>query len=95
MKRFTDEVGRQMWSAGDDSVLNRSRLMEACRVWVWVWGLGLGFSAPRPPSPDFSDSDQAVIAGVNGGMGGGVLMMGFSLGSEGGAADALGVCAGL
>lgn len=59
--------------------------------------MGLGFSDPSPPPPDFSDSDQAVIAGVNGREGrrdgGGVLMMGFGLGSEGGAADALGVCA--
>lgn len=46
--------------------------------------LGLGFSA-----------EQAAIAGVNGRKGGKELMMGFGLGSEGGAADALGVCAGL
>lgn len=55
---------------------------------------------PHLRPPNFSDSDRAVIAGVNGREGrrdggGGVLMMGFSLGSEGGAADALGVCAGL
>lgn len=51
----------KMWSAAGDSVLVRRRKHAGS-------GFGFGFrvQCPPPRPPNFSDSDRAVIAGVNG-----------------------------